>query len=160
MTEVQVPPGSKLIGRPVGEAIQRAHPNVRLLQILREEAVFWPPLDQVEIAAGDIFLLKGDANEMVALYKQEGLELVPGLKAEAVRYASRDMTLAELVITPNSPLIGRSLRGINFRQHYDASVMALQRHGGSTSATSCPPFVCASAMSSLSWSIGPRFRGS
>ena len=129
MTEVQVPPGSKLIGQLVGDAIQRAHPNVRLLQILRDEAVFWPPLDQVEIAAGDIFLLKGDANEMVSLYKQEGLELVPGLKAEAVRYASRDMTLAELVITPNSPLIGRSLRGINFRQHYNASVMALQRHG-------------------------------
>lgn len=129
MTEVQVPAGSQLIGRLVKESIQKTHPNVRLLQILRDEAVYWPPLDQVEIAEGDIFLLKGDVNEIMALYKQEGLELIPGLKAEAVRYASRDMQLAELVITPNSALIDRSLRDINFRQHYNASVMALQRHG-------------------------------
>lgn len=129
MTEVQVPAGSQLIGQLVKESIQKTHPNVRLLQILRDEVVYWPPLDQVEIAEGDIFLLKGDVNEIMALYKQEGLELIPGLKAEAVRYASRDMQLAELVITPNSALIDRSLRDINFRQHYNASVMALQRHG-------------------------------
>jgi di/tricarboxylate transporter len=129
MTEVQVPEGSHLIGQLVGDSIQRSHPRVRLLQIMRAEAVYWPPLDQVEIAAGDIFLLKGDVNEMMALHKQEGLDLVPGLKADAVRYAARDMALAELVITPNSQLTGRSLRDINFRQHYGASVMALQRHG-------------------------------
>jgi di/tricarboxylate transporter len=129
MTEVQVPEGSALIGQMVGSSIQKTHPNVRLLQVMRDEAVFWPPLDQVEIAAGDIFLLKGDVNEMMALHKQEGLDLIPGLKADAVRYATRDMALAELVITPNSQLTGRSLRDINFRQHYGASVMALQRHG-------------------------------
>ncbi|NKB87111.1 MAG: TRAP transporter large permease subunit [Acidobacteria bacterium] len=129
MTEVQVPAGSKLIGQLVKDSIQATHPNVRLLQVIRDEAVFWPPLDQVEIAAGDIFLLKGDANEMIALYQQEGLELVPSLKAEAVRYATQDMALSELVVTPNSTLVGRSLREIDFRKQYNASVMALQRHG-------------------------------
>lgn len=129
MTEVQVPQGSVLVGKPVGEALQLAHPEVRLLQIVRGEQVFWPPLDRVEIAAGDVFLLKGDVNRLLALYREEGLELLPGLKAEAIRYAVKDMALAEVVITPNSPLIGRTLRDVQFRQHYGASVMALQRHG-------------------------------
>lgn len=129
MTEVQVPAGSDLIGRPVGEALQAAHPEVRLLQIIRGEALFWPPLDQVQIQAGDIFLLKGDVNQLLALYRKEGLELLPGLKAEAIRYAVKDMALAEVVIMPNSPLIGRTLRDVQFRVHYGASVLALQRHG-------------------------------
>lgn len=129
MTEVQVPEGSDLIGRPVDEALQAAHPDVRLLQIIRGDALFWPPLDKVVIEAGDVFLLKGDVNQLLSLYKEKRLELLPGLKAEAIRYAVKDMALAEAVITPNSSLIGRSLSEINFRQHYGASVMALQRHG-------------------------------
>ena len=129
MTEVQVPVGSALVGRSVEEALGKAHSEIRLLQIIRGEIVFWPPLDQVTIEADDVFLLKGDVNEMLALYKREGLELLPGLKADAARYAVKDMALAEVVITPNSPLIGRSLRDVQFRQHYGASVMALQRHG-------------------------------
>ncbi len=129
MTEVQVPVGSALVGRSVEEALGKAHSEIRLLQIIRGEIVFWPPLDQVTIEADDVFLLKGDVNELLALYKREGLELLPGLKADAARYAVKDMALAEVVITPNSPLIGRSLRDVQFRQHYGASVMALQRHG-------------------------------
>ena len=129
MTEVQVPVGSALVGRSVEEALGKAHLEIRLLQIIRGEIVFWPPLDQVTIEADDVFLLKGDVNELLALYKREGLELLPGLKADAARYAVKDMALAEVVITPNSPLIGRSLRDVQFRQHYGASVMALQRHG-------------------------------
>ena len=129
MTEVQVPEGSDLIGGRVDEALQAAHPEVRLLQIIRGDALFWPPLDKVVIEAGDVFLLKGDVNQLLSLYKEKGLELLPGLKAGAIRYAVKDMALAEAVITPNSRLIGRSLSEINFRQHYGASVMALQRHG-------------------------------
>lgn len=129
MTEVQVPEGSELIGRTVEEALQSAHPEVRLLQVIRGEALFWPPLDRVVIEAGDVFLLKGDVNQLLALYRQEGLELLPGLKAEAIRYAVKDMALAEVVIMPNSELIGRTLRDVQFRVHYGASVMALQRYG-------------------------------
>lgn len=129
MTEVQVPEGSPLIGQTVGAALEYAHPEVRLLQVLRGEAIFWPPLDRVVIEPGDIFLIKGDVNQLLALYRAEGLELLPGLKAEAIRYAVKDMALAEVVITPNSPLIGRTLRDVQFRVHYGASVMALQRHG-------------------------------
>lgn len=129
MTEVQVPADSDLIGQRVEQALQSAHPEVRLLQILRGEMILWPPLDLVVIEAGDIFLLKGDVNQLLALYRREGLELLPGLKAEAIRYAVKDMALAEVVITPNSDLIDRTLRDVQFRQHYGASVMALQRHG-------------------------------
>lgn len=129
MTEVQVPADSDLIGHRVEQALQSAHPEVRLLQILRGEMILWPPLDLVVIEAGDIFLLKGDVNQLLALYRREGLELLPGLKAEAIRYAVKDMALAEVVITPNSDLIDRTLRDVQFRQHYGASVMALQRHG-------------------------------
>ena len=129
MTEVQVPADSDLIGHRVEQALQSAHPEVRLLQILRGEMILWPPLDLVVIEAGDIFLLKGDVNQLLALYRREGLELLPGLKAEAIRYAVKDMALAEVVITPNSDLIDRTLRDVKFRQHYGASVMALQRHG-------------------------------
>jgi len=129
MTEVQVPEGSELVGRTVDAALQAAHPDVRLLQIIRGEALFWPPLDKVVIEPGDIFLLKGVVNQLLALYRQQGLELLPGLKAETIRYAVKDMALAEVVIMPNSELIGRTLRDVQFRVHYGASVMALQRYG-------------------------------
>ncbi len=129
LTEVRVPEDSHMIGMRAEKALQSAHPKVQLLQILRGDVVLWPPLDQVVIEPGDSFLLKGDVNDVLALYRQQGLELVPDLKPEAIRYGAKDMTLAEVVIMPNSRLIGRTLRDVHFRVHYDASVMALQRHG-------------------------------
>lgn len=129
MTEIQIPRSSPLAGKTVAEALATAHPEIRLLQIIRGEQIVWPPLDEVTILADDILLLKGDVNELLDLYRKEGVELLPGLKAEAERYEVKDMDLAELVITPNSPLIGRTLNGVHFRQHFGVSVMALQRHG-------------------------------
>ena len=55
--------------------------------------MFWPPLDKVVIEAGDVFLLKGDVNQLLSLYKEKRLELLPGLKAEAIRYAEVDRSL-------------------------------------------------------------------
>ena len=129
MTEVQVPAGSQMIGDTVEHTLSAGHPAVRLLQIIRGEQIFWPPLDRVQVQAGDIFLLKGDVNELLAIYREEGVDLLPGLKAEAARYAVKDMELAEVVIMPNSSLTGRTLGAVQFRQHYGASVMAIQREG-------------------------------
>ena len=129
MTEIRVPDTSPLVGLTVEQAFAVAHPEVRLLQVLRAEIVLWPPLDEVVIQPGDVFLLKGDVNELVDLYHHEALELLPALRLDAARYAVKDMTVAELVIMPNSSLPGRTLVEAQFRQHYGVSVLALQRHG-------------------------------
>ncbi|MFQ5744027.1 MAG: SLC13 family permease [Acidobacteriota bacterium] len=128
MTEIQVLANSPLVGQTVQEVFSETHAEVRLLQVLRGEQVLWPPLEQVVIGPGDVFLLKGDVNELVDLYNKEGVELLPALRVEAARFAVKDMALGEVVITPNSSLVGRTLTEVQFRQHYGVSVMALQRH--------------------------------
>ncbi len=43
--------------------------------------------------------------------------------------AEREMSLAELLIVPNSQLINRTLRGARFRERYGVHVLGINRHG-------------------------------
>jgi di/tricarboxylate transporter len=56
-----------------------------------------------------------------------GGEVLPELQGRGVR--GRDVTLAELVVSFNSPLIGRSVREATIRALRGATVMAVERRG-------------------------------
>ena len=42
---------------------------------------------------------------------------------------TRDLFLAEVILLPGSPLIGRTLRGVNFRERYGLQVLGINRKG-------------------------------
>jgi di/tricarboxylate transporter len=46
-----------------------------------------------------------------------------------VNLATGDARLAEILVAPASPLVGRTLKEARFQQRYDATVLAIQHHG-------------------------------
>ncbi|MFN2155173.1 MAG: SLC13 family permease, partial [Anaerolineae bacterium] len=47
------------------------------------------------------------------------------------RLQAEDMRLVEVILLPRSPLIGRTLKGLNFRQRYGPLVLGINRRGRS-----------------------------
>ncbi|WP_332900062.1 SLC13 family permease [Haladaptatus sp. CMSO5] len=131
LTEVVVREDSPIIGQTVQEALKETDFDVDLIQLIRNDAVFLEPLGPKMIQAGDIFAVRTDRRTLVQLIDAEGLDLLPEVKVtdEELEQIGEGRNLIEVVIAPSSALVGQSLSTANFRQRYDATVLALRRGG-------------------------------
>ncbi|MEZ4769518.1 MAG: SLC13 family permease [Caldilineales bacterium] len=81
--------------------------------------------------AGDTLLVDASPEDMQALQGLAGLEIDPENPGPAgmVPLESEDVGLAEVILAPRSPLEGRTLRSLNFREKYGLTVLAIWRSG-------------------------------
>jgi di/tricarboxylate transporter len=126
-TEVRVLAGSPLAGRTVEEAFARPHPDLVVIEVVRSQEILWPGSPDVRLQQDDVVLVRGRAEAVAHLGTRGGAELLPELRGEGVR--SRDVTLAEVVVTSASPLVGRSVRDATARALQGSTVMAVERRG-------------------------------
>ncbi len=56
-----------------------------------------------------------------------GLELKAEVKLSDPRLQTEDTRLAEIVVLPGSPVSGRTLKTLQFRQHYGLQVLGMHR---------------------------------
>ncbi|MFQ5718624.1 MAG: SLC13 family permease [Acidobacteriota bacterium] len=129
LTEVQVRAGSSLIGQAIGDSVLAAHPDLGVLQIVRGEQIVWPPLDREIIKEDDVLMIRGKVETLVSVQSSGILQILPELTRGQIRFDPKATTLAEVVILPNSSLIGVRVGDARFRRLYGVTVMALQRRG-------------------------------
>lgn len=130
VTEVEVGPGSRLLGKNLGELMRRPGGSLRLLQIVRDDIVQTPD-PALMVRLGDLLVLKGSPDEIVDLHRDKGTRVLPGIDEvagpEEVRATA--VTLAEVMIAPASRWLGKRVREIGFRREHGVAVIAVQRHG-------------------------------
>jgi len=126
VTEVAVLAGGDLAGKTLGELERRSTlgEGVRILQVVRGEVVRVPDPD-VELEVGDLLLVKGDPEAVLKLRLADGQRAASGGRSDAVR--GLGLTLFELVVTPGSSWIGRTVENLELHDRYDTSVFAVQR---------------------------------
>ena len=131
LTEVVVREDSPIVGSTVQEALVETDFDVDLVQLIRGDQVFLEPLGPKTIQAGDVFAVRTDRDTLVNLLDAEGLDLLPDVTVdeEELEVAERAQNLVEVVIAPGSFLAGETLASTNFRQRYDATVLAVRRGG-------------------------------
>ena len=131
LTEVEVEADSPLIGQTVDEALTETDFDVDIVQLVRGDRVFLEPLAPKVIQAGDLFALRTDRDTLVELLDVEGLAVVPDVTLDEAELEAptETQTLVEVVVGPGSDVVGDSLSGSNFRERYDATVLAIRRGG-------------------------------
>jgi di/tricarboxylate transporter len=82
-----------------------------------------PSADQI-ISRGDVLLLIGREDKIAEL-KTKGLEIFP--EKQNGQSALRGISYFEIILAPHSPLEGKTLKQIDFRQQYGMSIIALKR---------------------------------
>jgi di/tricarboxylate transporter len=101
-----------------------------MFQLIRGEVIFWPAFHNLKVQEGDAFLIKGEVNPIMSLLRSPSVTLAPGVTGPPEPTASqREMALAELVINPNSALLGSTLDEVRVPERYGVQVLAIQRHG-------------------------------
>ena len=131
VTELVVLPASPSVGVELRDSTLVRDLDIAILEISRDAQTLPLPAPATRLAAGDVLRVRCDVEKLAALQAQEGVQLKPGSKWRDADLESDETVLVEAVVAPNSTLVGRSLEAAQFREAFDATVLAL-RHSGHT----------------------------
>lgn len=129
LSEIIVMPGSPLIGQRTFES-DLSILEFQILKILRGKETFLPaPL--LEIAEGDTILVEGKIENLMKVKKIEGIEIKAEAKLGDLDLKAAKFRAAEMLVTLQSEVAGRTLKEADFRAKYGLTVLAVYRHGQS-----------------------------
>lgn len=129
VSEIVVMPGSPLIDQRVFQS-DLSNMDFRILKVIRGRDTF-APTDDTTIQKGDVLIVTGNVENLMKVKATEGIEIKPDLKLSDPDLQSGDVKIAEVLVTPGSNLVGRTLREANYRQESGLTVLALYRRGRS-----------------------------
>ena len=132
LRQLRVPDTSKLVGLTLSESRLGDAVDVQILCILRGDGTALVPASDDRFVAGDRLVVWGTA-DMISILLMQGLE---GMFVEAdapqtdlSMLEDDQVGLVEVVLSPHSVLSGKTLHGINFREKYGLTVLAIWRKG-------------------------------
>ncbi len=104
--------------------------DLTVLRILKESGYHIEPRANTVFQQGDRVLVEGNRDQLVTL-EDEGIVTFAGKfkQGQQAGETSQDFAMAEVILLPGSPLVGRTLAGLNFRDRYGLQVLGVNRKG-------------------------------
>lgn len=129
LTEVEILPGSPLIGETLATSGLGHELDLTVIRVVREGKRYLAPNADLLLISGDLLIVEGSRDVLLGIKENTGIELKPRRKIEDSDLQSEDTGLFEVVLLPNSRVIGRTLRDLKFRERYNLQVLGINRSG-------------------------------
>jgi di/tricarboxylate transporter len=129
ITEVKVTKEAKLNGTCLGDIDKISKADVQVLGLVREKKRIHAPGKSEELKTGDIIILETDAEELKAFLNDTGVELVGGKQFRKDAAGSKNIKASEVIVVPDSPLIGQTASSMKMRSRYGVNLLAVARRG-------------------------------
>ncbi len=122
-TEVVIPEGSTLIGRKVLDVPYFSRAGMRVIDVIRGDLSLRRRLQEVELAAGDIVVIRTGVNELLSLRENKALTMTGQIDP----LGQKSTITVEALITPGTRLVGRLLGDLRLRRRYGVYPLAVHR---------------------------------
>ena len=129
ISELLVLPDSSLVGKTLGEAKLNSELDLHILGIVRSGQTIASPDPNERIQRRDSLLVEGTIDDILRVKEAIGLEIKPDFMLHDAMLESGSVELFEVMVMRDSQLVGQTLKSIRFRQTYDLTVLAINRHG-------------------------------
>ena len=129
LAEILVLPGSPLAGQTLIESGIGRDMDLTVLRIFRAPNHYLAPRPHLQLEEGDELLVKGQHDEILKAKDTAGIAIKADVKLDDPRLQTEDLRLVEVILLPRSPLIGRTLKGLRFRQRYGLQILGIDRRG-------------------------------
>ncbi len=129
MTEVVVLADSPLVGRTLAEADLTQAMDLTVVGILRGKLGRIAPRADERIQADDLLLVQGRMEDILRVKSEAGVEIKADFKLSDQDLETGGVELFEALVLRGSSLIGRTLKGTRFRERYNLTALAINRHG-------------------------------
>jgi di/tricarboxylate transporter len=129
LAEFSIPRGSPLIGQDPGRIFTEKYPFFEVLELIRYSHIYYPDRDRVTIAPDDLLLVKSSANDLVEILHDKAVELPLSQTNLNSGVVEKESLIVELIIPPQSSLLGERLLESRLKRHPDLHILAIQRSG-------------------------------
>jgi di/tricarboxylate transporter len=129
ISEVILLEDSPLVGHTLAEGNLSEMLDLTVIGILRGKQGRLPPRGEEVLQAGDLLLVQGRMEDILRVKEEAGIEIRPDFELSAHDLERGGGELYEVMVLRGSDLTNRTLRSLNFRDRYDLTVLAINRHG-------------------------------
>lgn len=124
-TEVLITPKSPLAGKTLGESRLGESIGLLVVGIRRGSEKILALRPSMVLDEGDILLVEGDAEDVLAVKDAAGIEIKPDFKLASPDLVSENVRMVEAMVLPRSELIGGTLRETHFAQRTGLTVLGI-----------------------------------
>jgi di/tricarboxylate transporter len=129
LSEIRVDGNSSLVGKSLAESGLGKELDLKVLRILRSDGAVLLPQAQTVLAADDVLVVEGWRDEILKLPMIQGVNFKGEAEMSSIIDGEDDLHLAEVILLLRSPLVGRTLKNLQFRERFGIQVLAISRHG-------------------------------
>jgi di/tricarboxylate transporter len=126
IVEIEISERSKLVNKSVKDAGLRNLKDVFLVEIIRSEKIISPVTPDEMLEAGDSLFFSGNTQSIYELIKEDNGLSTP--KEQNIG-SEENFHFVDAVIPASSELIGKRIKESNFRERFNASIIAIHRDG-------------------------------
>ena len=127
-SEFEVTDESPWLGKTLDEVALGKEYDLTVLRIVKPNGLTIEPRASTMLASGDKLLVEGQRDNLVALKDQNVVAFTGEFPDQEL---TNVLPMAEVILLPGSPLVGRTLWGVNFRDRYGMQVLGINRKGES-----------------------------
>jgi di/tricarboxylate transporter len=127
-SEAVIPADSKLIGKTIEESAIMQELNLGVLQLQRNGTSLKPLADTV-LEAGDTLFVEGRRDDILKIPVTPGIDVKGAVQTLESYIRKQKSQIAEVILLPDSPLIGRTITGLQLRERYQIQILAINQGG-------------------------------
>ncbi len=124
---MRVPQGSLLVGQTIKDNRLADAFGIEVLGLRRSGTTDLLPDPDTVLSAGDLMLVEAEQDDISILQGLQGIDIMLGPLPELRSLQSDEVGLVEVVLSPFSTMVGKTLRELHFREKFGLSVLAIWR---------------------------------
>ncbi|MFO8066958.1 MAG: SLC13 family permease, partial [Bacteroidales bacterium] len=128
LTEIILLDNAPSVGKMIKDSPLQKKLEIDVIEIKRHGQRFFMPADTMVLEKGDTLKVRCNVEKIKTLQEREGISLKTSLKLQG-DIESEEMVLLEAVIAPNSNFEGKTIKQIDFKNTYGATVLAIRHRG-------------------------------
>jgi di/tricarboxylate transporter len=129
LTDVVLLGNTKSIGVKVGESPLVRELEIDILEVIRDGRRVRTPLSETVLQENDLLRVRCDIRQLQKLKDRVGIGMKTDCELHDEDFRCEDLSLTEVIIAPNSMLVGKTIKSSRFRNVFRATALALRHKG-------------------------------
>ena len=130
LAELRIADDSPLVGNTLAQSGLGRVYDLTVLAIIRDGKRRLDPSANTKLREGDTLLVEGSSESILKIKDIPGIDIQADAKFLDTDLQENPLELAEVVLLPRSPFIGRTPKGLKMRERFQIQVLAVNRRTG------------------------------
>jgi di/tricarboxylate transporter len=129
LTDIILLSDAKSIGKRVADSPLVKELEIDILEIIRNGQRMLVPISDIVLKESDLLRVRCDIKQLQQLKERVGIQMKSDCQLHDGDFQCEDLTLTEVVVAPNSRLIGKTIKSSYFRNIFHATALAVRHRG-------------------------------